>query len=254
MRLTGRIGKLAAAALVISMVTAGVASAAQTQSVSVGVSPRKLSASKMAPVALKIHTATSDPAAANGIPSPAVRAVLDFDNDVAVNPALKGLGKCDPTAIAGLPTAQARATCPRAIVGGGAAKVRIPWPVPAGYIELPLTVTAFNATNEPVTGRPRIILYAWQQDTAQGSSIVGVLKRSTAGADYSRQFDLDIPLLLGGTGALTDFTVTIGNGYKKGYVKARCHDSNRRLNLKTRFYYNNATSLPASASALCARR
>lgn len=252
MRLTGRIGKLAAAALVISMVTAGVASAAQTQSVSVGVSPRKLSASKMAPVALKIHTATADPTSPNGIPSHAVRALINFDDDIDVDFRLKGLGKCAPTAIATLPTAQAKATCPRAIVGGGSAKVRIE--LGETFSELPATVTAFNATREPGTGRPRIIIHGWQATTARVTQSVAVFKKSGAGADYGMLLDMNIPLLLDGAAAMTDFRLTIGNGYKRRFVSARCHDSNRRIDMKTRYYFANDTSLPASDYALCLRK
>lgn len=251
---TGRITKVSGAALAILLATVGVAVAAQTQTVGIFVSPVKLPAKKMAPIALKIHTATGDPEAANGIPSPAVKALINFDDDIAVNAKLRGLGRCSPESIAGLSTDQAKATCPRSIVGGGSAKVRIPWPNPEGYVELPATVTAFNATRESGTGRPRVILYSRQEDTGQGSSIIGVFKRSSAGADYGRLLDVDIPLLLDGNAALTDFRVTIGNGYKKGYVKAQCRDRNRRINMKTRFFYNNATSLRASDYAVCKRR
>lgn len=254
MRHTGRITKVSVAALAILLASVGVAFAAQTQSVDIYVKPRTLPQVKMAPVALKIHTATADSTSPNGIPSPAVRALINLDDDLAVNFKLKGLGKCDPTSIASLPTDQAKATCPKAVVGGGAAKVRIPWPNPEGFVELPATVTAFNATREPGTGRPRIILYAWQADTAQGSSIVAVFKKSTAGADYGKLLDVNIPLLLSGDAALTDFQVTIGNGYKKGYAKARCHDKNRRINMKTRFYYNDGSNLPASDYAICLRK
>ena len=254
MRLTGRIGRLAAGVLVLTMATAGVALAAQTQSVDIYVKAKTLSKVEMAPVALKIHTATADPTSPNGIPSHAVRALINFDDDIDVDFRLKGLGKCAPTAIATLPTAQAKAACPRAIVGGGSAKVRIEWPVPAGYIELPATVTAFNATREPGTGRPRIIIHGWQADTARVTQSVAVFKKSSAGADYGMLLDMDIPLLLDGAAAMTDFRLTIGNGYKKGFVSARCHDSNRRINMKTRYYFQDDTSLPASDYELCRRK
>jgi hypothetical protein len=253
-RVTGRIFKTGAVATAILLATVGVAFAAQTQTVDIYVSPKALPKLKMAPVALKIHTATGDSASPNGIPSPAVRALINFDDDIAVNFRLKGLGRCSPESIAGLSTDQAKATCPRSIVGGGAAKVRIPWPNPEGYVELPAVVTAFNATTEPGTGRPRVILYSRQEDTGQGSSIIGVFKKSSAGADYGRLLDVDIPLLLDGNAALTDFRVTIGNGYKKGFVKARCFDRNRRMNMKTRFFYDDGTSLPASDYAVCKRK
>jgi hypothetical protein len=251
MRLTGKIGRLAAGVLALSMVTAGVALAAQTQSVDISVKARTLSKVEMAPVALRIHTATADPTSPSGIPSHAVRALINFDDDIDVDFRLKGLGKCAPTAIATLPTAQAKAACPRAIVGGGSAKVRIEWPV---FLELRATVTAFNATREPGTGRPRIIIHGWQADTARVTQSVVVFKKSSAGADYGMLLDMNIPLLLDGAAAMTDFRLTIGNGYQKGFVSARCHDTNRRINMKTRYYFANDTSLPASDYELCRRK
>lgn len=254
MRLTGRIGRLGVAVLALSMATAGAALAAQTQSVDIYVKTRTLSKIEMEPVALKIHTATADPTSPNGIPSHAVRALINFDDDIEVDFRLKGLGKCAPTAIATLPTSQAKAACPRAIVGGGSAKVRIPAGNPEGFVELPATVTAFNATREPGTGRPRIIIHGWQADTARVTQSVAVFKKSGAGADYGKLLDMNIPLLLDGDAAMTDFRLTIGNGYQKGYVSARCHDSNRRIDMKTRYYFNNGTNLPASDYALCRRK
>jgi hypothetical protein len=255
MRLTGKIGRLAAGVLVLTMATAGAALAAQTQSVDIYVKAKTLSKVKMAPVALKIHTATADPTSPNGIPSHAVRALINFDDDIDVDFRLKGLGKCAPTAIATLSTAQAKATCPRAIVGGGAAKVRIE--SEGSFLELRATVTAFNATREPGTGRPRIIIHGWQAETARVTQSVVVFKKSGAGADYGMLLDMDIPLLLEGEGleaAMTDFRLTIGNGFKRGFVSARCHDSNRRINMKTRYYFDNATSQPASDYELCLRK
>ncbi|MFM8526909.1 MAG: hypothetical protein ACKOBH_02140 [bacterium] len=252
MRLTGKIGRLAAGVLVLTIATAGVALAAQTQAVDYYVKAKTLSKVEMAPVALKIHTATADPTSPNGIPSHAVRALINFDDDIDVDFRLKGLGKCAPSAIATLSTAQAKATCSRAIVGGGAAKVRIE--SEGSFLELRATVTAFNATREPGTGRPRLIIHGWQPDTARVNQSVAVFKKSGAGADYGMLLDMNIPLLLEGAAAMTDFRLTIGNGYQKGFVSARCHDSNRRIDMKTRYYFQDDTSLPASDYELCKRK
>ena len=217
------------------------------QTAAIKVSPKKLPAKVKAPVALTITTTTGDPGAPNGIPSPAVRAFVNFDSNLSLS--FAGLTECSPESINGLTTEMAKATCPGAIVGGGSAKIRLPWPTESGHLEIPVVVTAFNGTKDP-NGNRRIILFSRNDALAQGSALIGTVKKSTAGKGYGTLLDIDIPLLAGNA-ALVQFQVTVGNGYKRGFVKLNCSD--RRINLKTLFNYNDGTSLPASGSFRCTR-
>lgn len=222
------------------------------QTAAVGVAPKKLPAKKAAPIALTITTTTGDPGEADGIPSPATRAFVNFDNDMSVNFNAGGLQPCEPSSLNGLTTNMAKSTCPQSILGGGMAKVRLPWPSDSGHLEVDVVVTAFKATKDS-EGRNRIILFSRNDSLATGSALIGTFKKSTAGRDYGLLLDVDIPLLVNGEAALTYFKVTVGNGYKRGFVSSKCADRDRKLNLSTRFFYYDGTSLPAKASTTCRR-
>jgi hypothetical protein len=257
------VGALVAA---VAVSAAGTALAVQTQTATVSIKPKLVPKKKRRNVSLRVVTQTGDTAAEDQVPSPAIRALVNFDNEFVIRPSASP-DTCTSGELAGLETAPARAQCPNAIVGAGIAKVRIGGLVPmvedgATFIA---EVTAFNGP--PDAGRPTIILYNYVPALNYGQPLVGIIKRSTAGRDYGVALDVDIPLLpLGASLTLFDVNVgspaTVDDGNpatsnarpgRVGYVKAKCGDRNRRINLKARFYFDNGTSLPGANSKICRR-
>jgi hypothetical protein len=240
----------ALAAVFALSATTGVAFAAKTQTAKLKVVPSKLPKKKRKNVALNIVTTTGDPAAPDQVPSPAVRALVNFDNEFTFNP---GVAKtCTTGQISGQDTAQARETCKTALVGGGAATVFVPTGTGV-HITYQAEVSAFNGPKS--AGNPTIILFSYVSALNYGQPLNGVIKKSKAGKDYGKALDVTIPPLPFGA-ALTRFDVTVGNPNSgrpghKGYVKAKCGDRNRKLNLKSKFTYQDGTSLPASNAKKC---
>jgi hypothetical protein len=228
--------------------TAGPALAAQTQTAKLSVKPRLLPKKRRAPVRAGVTTATTDPAAPNQVPSPAISAKLDLDNAFLFTPGVAA--RCPATAVANKSTADAKAACPKAIVGGGSAEVFVPTG-PTTHVVFNAEVTAFNG--QPQSGHPTIILHNYVGDLALGQDLFAVIRKSRAGRDYGPRLDVSIPALPLGA-ALTRFSVNIGNGFKRGYIKANCSDRNRKLNLKAAFRYQNGTGLTARGVARCRRR
>ena len=238
------IGALAAA---VAVSVTGIAYSAQTQTAQMNVKPKKLPKKKRKNVSLFVRVATQDPTSPSGIPSPATRAQVNFDNAFLFRPGVAG--KCAQTQIADSPdTATARSRCRSALVGTGSAIVLSPSGDPQNPNAFGGVVSAFNST--PQGGRPTLILYTYIEALNFGQPLIGVLKKSGAGRDFGKVLDVTIPPLTGGA-ALVDFRVTVGKPTKPGYVRANCSDKNKRLNIKAKFTYANGTSLTARAKRRC---
>jgi hypothetical protein len=238
---------IGALAVAVAASATGIAYSAQTQIAQMNVKPKKLLKKKRKPVRLFVRVATQDPASPTGIPSPATRARVHFDNAFLFN--ARVAGRCPPSRIADSPnTATARARCRRALVGVGRATVLSPSGDPANPNAFAGVVSAFNSIRR---GRkPTLILYTYIEALNFGQPLIGVLKKSGAGRDFGKVLDVTIPPLTGGA-ALVDFRVTVGKGFKRRYIRANCSDRNRRLNIKALFNYANGTSLRARARNRC---
>lgn len=224
-----------------------IAAPGQTQSVDGSFRPAKLPKKKRKPIALRVRTATTCPTCASQTPSPATLARLHFDNAGRVYPGVSP--KCSVSQVQGDNTEDAKASCPNSIVGAGSATVFVPTTLTT-HATYTAEVTAFNGT--PQGGRPTLILHNYVQALSFPQDLIGVYYRSTAGRDFRRGVRLDVtvpPLPLGA--ALTEFITTVGNGFKRGYVKSNCSDRNRRLNVKSLFKFQDGSQLPARDSQRC---
>jgi hypothetical protein len=240
------------AALAISGATVAFGAAGQKQTITLKVKPKNLpnKKKKYRAASLNVVTETTNTTAANQVPSPATLAKINFDNEIKIVPGVSP--KCAESAVAGKDTAAAKAACPNAIVGGGSAVVFVPGPNPPGNTHgtFNAEVTAFNG--QPKGGKPTILLHTYTPALVYAQDLVGVLNPSTAGKDYKKGKRLDVtipPLPLGA--ALTKFITTVGNGFKKGYIKAHCTDRNHKINAKSVFTYQDGSSLPASGASRC---
>jgi hypothetical protein len=200
-----------------------------TQTITGNVSPNKLPKKKFKNVALNTAVST-DTSPRGGALDPANRALIDFDDDIKFN--TKGVPTCTVARISGLPAAAARDECRRAMIGTGHATVRV------GTTPVDATVSAFNAK------RKKILLHADAGFTQ--TVLVGKLVDSHAGRDYGKALDVNVPALPGGA-AVSRFQVRVKHGK---YVRARCHDKNRKLNYKGKFFFDGY-SLSASDTSSC---
>jgi hypothetical protein len=229
----------AGALTVTGFAVANTASNGNVSSVKFNFSPLKLPKKKFHKGALTLGTKTVfNPALSTDNGGDTKRVQLWIDDDIKLN--VNSVPKCNPSSFNSNTTmAQAMAACGRAKVGQGIAHSANT----AGNI--PGCVLVFNGTNN------RVILYSRlftsnftcaNPSSNNGGAVTvtlfGKLKR--AFGDFGTQLDVqNIDQLT--PAPLGDFTAHIKRG---GYVKARCHDRNHRLNVKGKHTYtDNVTSV-----------
>ena len=227
-----------------------------TSTTKVKVTPNKLSKKKFSKVRLNSGVATRDTADPDGtIPLPPVEEVyIDYDDDIKIS--FRGIPECDvvDTSLSGTTTAQALTLCgtgSRMSVAGTASnpqkggKASAMLPSPTGPHEFTdIIVTAFRS--QRTNG---IILHAFSPTlTSANTQVVqGKIINSPLGGDFGKRLSVpDAPDLAGDVGSLTLFEATLNKG-----VKARCHDGNKKFNVKANFVYDDDTEDNARASQSC---
>src|SRR3954454_2874033 len=232
---------------VVSVSVAGVAFAANTTTgnQTIGVRPSKLSKKLFKNV--KLHTETTflyngDPGDAQHptlTPAAASDVKLKFDDDIKFT--TKGLPTCKASKLENTTTQQALAKCGKAKVGTGSAEVGVV-ATPGSPCGGPFTgqITAFNGT--PKGKNSTIVLHVRVDALSVTTILIGTLKGGATG-DFGSTLDVPVPSTL--PTATTDFDVTVSKKYtvkgkKMSYISARCHDSNKQLNLQTTIEYGTA--------------
>jgi hypothetical protein len=219
-----------------------------TQSVESVISPKKLSKTTFTPVSLNVTTATATTTAPNGVPSPAVHVLIDFDKNAKLF--TKGVPTCDSSKLQNTSTELAEAACGKAKIGSGKATALLP----VGAVVYPVnqTVTAFNGV--PQGGKPVILLHTYGTTPLQTTLVLVGTVSNLNKEGYGPRLDLEVPLLAGGTGALTNFQVTINKkftykGKKQSYVSAKC--TSKKLKARAAFTYKDGEVLTAFATQSC---
>jgi hypothetical protein len=185
------------------------------------------------------------------VPAPARLAKVHLDDSILVRPRVARI--CRQAKLADQPTTtQARNRCRRAIVGKGVARVLVPNPedpnLPAAYTGV---VTAFNTTRSK--GRPRVLIYTYIKLLGYGQPLVGTLVNSGfRRGDFGKMLRVPIPKLQLDA-VLQNFLLNLGNGSKRGYIKANCRDRNKRTNVRAQFLYYGHGPRTANASYRCRR-
>jgi hypothetical protein len=219
-----------------------------TQAIGVKISPSKLAKTALTPAKLNVTTKTGSVTAANGVPSPAVHAVIDFDKNTALY--TKGLPVCNPSKIQSTSTEIAKRECGKAVIGSGRAAALIP--VGAQVFTQIQTVTAFNGP--PRGGKPVVLLHAYGTTPVQVTLVLEGTVTNYGKQGYGPRLDIAIPLIAGGTGALTEFETTISRtwkfkGKKRSYVSAECKNS--PLKARGAFTYKDGFTLTALSKQKC---
>jgi hypothetical protein len=222
-----------------------------TQSIDSQIAPKKLSKSTYTPASLKVTTKTTSTTAANGVPSPAIRAVVDFDRNARLY--TKGIPRCDPAKLQSTSTEVALQQCGKAKIGGGKASALLP--VGEQIYTVNQTVTAFNGV--PQGRRPVVILHTYGTTPVQTTLVLVGPVYNYNKEGYGPRLDLAIPKIAGGTGALTDFQVKINKKYfykgkKRSFVSAKC--TSGKLKARGTFTFLDGESLTALDTQGCTKR
>jgi hypothetical protein len=245
----------AAAALAASVALAGpvvTGKDGNTQSIDAVITPKKLSKKVFTPGALKVTTKTTSTTAANGVPSPAVHATLDFDKNATIF--TKGIPTCNPAKLQNTSTEIAERECGRAKIGSGKASALLP--VGAQVFPVEQTVTVFNGV--PKGGKPVVILHTYGTTPVQTTLILSGPVSRINKEGYGPRIDLEVPLLAGGTGALTGFQVKIDKkftykGKKRSFISAKCPNS-KKLKTRGKFTFKDGESLTAYSVHSCKQK
>jgi hypothetical protein len=249
----------ATAIAVIAALTASVALAGptvsgpdgNTQSIETVIAPKKLPKKTLAPATLKVVTKTGSTTAANGVPSPAVNATIDFDKGARIF--TKGLPTCNPAVLQNVSTEIAEEKCGNAKIGTGKARALLASGTRVYDIEQ--TVTAFNGV--PQGGKPTVLLHTYGTTPIQTTLVLIGTVSNYNKQGYGPRLQVQIPLIAGGTGALTEFQVTINKkwaykGEKVSFISAEC--ATKTLKTRSVFTYLDGQSLEALHTQPCTQK
>lgn len=222
-----------------------------TQSIDSVISPKKLSKSTLTPAALKVTTATTSTTAANGVPSPAVHAVLDFDRNAKIF--TKGIPTCNPAKLQNASTELALQACGKAKIGSGTASALLP--VGAQVFPVNPTVTVFNGV--PQGGKPVVIVHTYNTTPVQTTLVLVGTVTNYNKEGYGPRLDLQVPLIAGGAGALTGLQAKIDKKYsykgkKRSFISAKC--TSGKLKARGVFTFKDGEQLTALSTQTCKKK
>ncbi|HEX8752978.1 MAG TPA: hypothetical protein VF731_06125 [Solirubrobacterales bacterium] len=193
------------------------------------ITPKKLGKKTFTPAALEVttHLTTS---AASGVPVPTTHVQIDFDKGTQIF--TKGVPTCNASKLQSTSTEVAIQACKSAVIGSGKAHALLA--VGGKIYDVDQTVTAFNGV--PQGGKPVILLHTYGTTPVQTTLVLTGKVTNLNKEGFGPRLDVEVPLIAGGTGVLTDFQVKVKKDYKyKGkpvsYISAKCPSSHK---LKTR--------------------
>ena len=220
-----------------------------TQSLAASISPPGLFPKTASPATLSVEVKTGTTTAANGVPSPAVHDVIDFDQNLSLT--TKGLATCTAGQLQNTSTEAAEAACGKAKIGTGSAVTLLP--TSSQVFTEPAKVTAFNGA--PQGGKPTVLLHAYGTTPLQTTLVLVGTVTSFGKEGYGPRLDVIVPSIAGGSGSITDFKVKIHKtwtyqGKKLSFVNAKCPNS-KKLKYRGSFSYADGTTIEASNSQTC---
>ena len=216
--------------LTLALGVAGIAWGAavdQESTITANLSKTKLPKKKFANTRMFVRVETHNPDPTTKPSAPTEEVYIDFDDDIRV--AFGGVPECLQP-LEGTTTDQAKGLCPTSTMGGGAAAVFLP----NGQKVSDLTVTAFHGNGN------QILLHSYSATLGSGNTQVvkGNVINSPLGGDFGKRLSVpDVPDVASDTGALVDFSTTLR---RRGVIKARCHDGNKRINWRSEWHYDGA--------------
>lgn len=244
----------AAAALAASIAVAGppvTGADGNTQSIDVKIGPKKLSKSTYSPATLEVTTkvSTNQP---SGVPSPAVRVVVDFDKNAKLY--TKGIPTCNTSQLQNVSTEIAEQNCGKAKIGSGKASALLP--VGSKVFPVAQTVTAFNGV--PKGGKPTVLLHTYGTTPVQTTLVLNGVVLNYNKEGYGPRLDVEVPLIAGGAGALLEFNVKIDKKYKykgkqRSFISAKCPNS-KKLKARGAFSFKDGETITAFSTQSCKQK
>lgn len=250
-----RIYVIGAVALAVAVAVAGIAYAATAvQTTKVKYKPSTLDKKKYEKVKYDVTVDTQDADDPDAVPPDADETRLLIDNSTKF--VTKGIPQCDKASIENTTTEQAKQECGDAQVGAGEAVVDLP--SAGGTLHFNAVVTAFNG--EPAAagratasggGSPTIHLHSRVTQLSTTVILTGTLEKIKQG-DFGYKLTVPIEDIAGGAGGIRHFQTAVGKGFvNKPYARARCNDSNKKLDLKVETDFSDAPTTTATASQKC---
>lgn len=214
-----------------------------------GFTPNRLPRGTYAPIDFQGHADLK--LVGGGVPAPLQQLILDFDRDGRLTTA--GLPVCQPASLQEATPPEARARCPKAIVGTGSvsALIRLEGQPP---LVASSPITLFNGPR--TEGKPTVILHARTTSPAVQTFVITIPIEKRRGL-YSYRATVDVPPIAGGEGSLVHVDATVGKRYRSGgrdrsYVSARCGDGVIRTH--GRFTFGDGTIIDGSVDKGCTAR
>jgi hypothetical protein len=242
--------------------TAAVAQAAITQTTTVSATPSKQNKKTPGAVSLHVDIKTQFPLGTPANQSPS-HTDLDLPKDFSFTPPAR---TCNPTALTGTTTDQAKAACPGSQVGSGSAQLCNPTAGCAaspGGGPVPATVTAFNGIKSG--GNATLVLHTKPNGVAQANPpviLTGTLVPSPLGGLYGKRLSVEIQDTASTQLDLVDFDTTIPKlktkKAKKGkpakfYLMAKCSKKKWPYQTTTTFRNGGGSAL-SSATVPCKQK
>ncbi len=244
----------AIAAIVASVAVAGApvtGADGNSQSIDVKIAPKKLSKTVLTPSTLEVTTkvTTSNP---TGVPSPAVRVVVDFDKNAKLY--TKGIPTCDAAKLQNTTTEVAELACSKAKIGSGSAQALLP--VGTKIFPVEQVVTAYNGV--PKGGKPTVLLHTYGTKPVQTTIVLNGIVSNYNKEGYGPRLDVEVPLLAGGAGALLEFNVKIDKKYfykgeKRSFISTKC-PNNKKLKSRGAFTFKDGETITAFSKQSCQQK
>jgi hypothetical protein len=252
-------------ALAVAAITAVVASSAiagpvgapvassdgNSQAIGAILAPKKLYKNTFTPGTLEVTTQLTS-SAPSGFPSPTNHVVIDFDKNAKVFS--KGVPTCNSSLLQNTSTEVALQKCGSAKIGTGTGQAVIS--LGGRLVPAPATVTAFNGV--PKGGKTVVLLHTYATTPVQTTLVLTGVVSNYNKEGYGPRLDVEVPLIAGGSGALTDFNVKINKKYKyKGepasFIYAKCPAS-KKLKLRSTFTFVDGQTSNPTYTQSCAQK
>jgi hypothetical protein len=218
------------AGLVLAMaLSLGAVASAATSVITVGnivlkikssVSPKALPKKQLAPIGFTLGASVSTK---DGRHPPAAETFWgEVDRNSAIN--ARGLPVCKPGQLEARTTEAARAACENALIGQGSAEAEVEFPESAPFdAKGPLLV--FNGGRRG--GKTLALVHVYANVPAPTAFVTRVNVSKVRNGRYGLKFEAKIPVVAGGAGSLTEFSVRIRKvfthkGKRQSYLMAKC--------------------------------
>jgi hypothetical protein len=185
-----------------------------------GVTPKALPKNRQAPIALNVFGAIST---ADGSQPPATKEIqVDFDKQGAIN--ARGLAACTSGKLQARDTSQAKAACPKSIVGKGNTTVRVAFPEQAPFNASGPLVLFNGGVKGGVT---TMFIHAYVNVPAPTAIVTTVKIKKINKGHFGTRAIAGVPKIAGGSGSVTRFSFVVKRTFKfrgeqRSYLTAKC--------------------------------